>query len=509
MDDRFGSISYGELAPVVSRLGAALQARGIARGDRFVVALPNWQHAVAFVLALNSIGAVTVHLPVTGGEREFTGVIKVSEAKGIVAPAEFRGVDFAALIGGIAGKFEHLTTRVTVGTDEEFPGWVRFDQLLADAPADDPVPGQRADASDLTSLLFTSGSSGDPKGVMHSSNTLGALNTTVAPLYDMGPDDVIFMGAPLGFSAGLVHGLRLAIFLGATLILQESWSADRALETMAREKATFTLTTPTLLRDLFASERFPKYADHLCLQLIFCGGAYVSSGLLRSAHEKLPKTLTSVIWGMTEGIGTGSRPDTSLERVIETDGRPFLGTELKVVREDGSDADPDEQGDLLMRGPQRFLGYFKQPELNEEVFLPGGWFQTGDVAAIDSEGYLKITARRKELIIRGGANIAPAEVEEVLVDDPRIQGVAVVDMPDERLGERVCACVVASEKGTELTLADVVEIARRKGLAKNKWPERLEIMESLPLTPAGKVQRTALREYVRSRIAAEDAGAPA
>jgi acyl-CoA synthetase (AMP-forming)/AMP-acid ligase II len=159
-----------------------------------------------------------------------------------------------------------------------------------------------------------------------------------------------------------------------------------------------------------------------------------------------------------------------------------------------------------MRGPQLCLGYFERPDLNEEAFLPDGWFRTGDAGTIDAEGFLKITGRRKELIIRGGANISPGEIEARLVGDPRISQLAVVDMPDERLGERVCACVVPHPGGEDLTLADIVDIARQQGLAKHKWPERLEIMDSLPASPAGKLQRPALREYVRKRIEAENAG---
>lgn len=508
-DDRFGERTYAEFAAMVSRLAVALKARGIGPGDRFLVALPNWQHVPAFALALNTLGAVSVHMPVTGGAHEYDGVLRITEAKGVVVPGEFRGNDFVSMIEGIPGGFDGLETRVTVGRDDADPGWVTFDGLIGEAPADAPAPVEPVSASDLTCLLFTSGSSGDPKGVMHSSNSIGAMNTTVAPIYAMGPEQVIFMGAPLGFSAGLCHGLRLAIYLGATLVLQESWNAERALETMARERATFTLATPTLLRDMLEHKRFAEFAERLSLQLIFCGGASVPSGLLRAAREKLPRTLTSVIWGMTEGIGTACRPGAPAERVTGTDGEPFFGTELKILREDGTEAPSGEEGALIMRGPQRFLGYYKLPETNAEVFLPDGWFRTGDVGLIDGDGHLKISGRRKDLIIRGGANIAPAEIEEQFHGDPRIRDLVVVRMPDERLGERICACVVPSEGCGNLVLDDIVDVVRRKGLAKNKWPERLEIIDSMPITSSGKIRRPVLEEYVRKKVEAEKAAEPA
>ena len=504
VDERFDPISYADLAKEVSRLAAALQANGIGRGDKFIIALPNWQHVTIFMLALGYLGAVSVHMPIAGREHEFGGVLKVSNAKGIVVAGEFRGFSFVELIDGIVDDFPSLTTRITVGSKQDDPGWTRYDRLLAEAPADAPQAGEPVTPSDLMFLLFTSGSSGEPKGVMHSSNTLGAMNAGVVPIYDLGPDDVIFTAAPLGFSGGLVHGVRLALFLGSTVVLLESWDADRALELLAREKAAYCILTPTMLRDLLDSPVFPKYAAQLALRVILCGGAYVPEDLLRLAREKLPATLTSVIWGMTEGIGSGCAPDTPKEKLVTTDGRPFLGTQLKVLREDDGEAPAGEEGALVMRGPQRFLGYFDRPDLDEEMFLEGGWFRTGDIAAIDEEGYLKITGRQKEIIIRGGANISVAEIEAKLVGDPRIEQLAIVDVPDERLGERLCACVVPKNADDKLTLDDITEIANSQGLAKYKWPEYLEIMDALPLSPAGKIKRPALKEFVLSRIESRD-----
>ena len=339
---------------------------------------------------------------------------------------------------------------------------------------------------------------------MHSSNTIGAMNTTVAPLYDLSAEEVIFMAAPLGFSAGYAHGLRLAIYLGATLILQQSWDAERALETMVREKATFTLTTPTLLKDLLDCAQFAQLGPRLSLRLMLCGGASVPSELLQMAHSKLPATFTSVLWGMTEGIGIACRPGTPLDRVATTDGQPFPGTELKVLGPDRAELPPGQEGDLVMRGPQLFLNYFDNPQTNRESFLPDRWFLTGDLAVMDGEGYFKITGRRKELIIRGGANISPLEIDQVFFGEPGIGQLATIGIPDERLGERICTCVVANPDGENPSLADLVAIARKKGLAKNKWPERLQIVEALPVTAAGKLRRSALQAEIIATLAAQE-----
>lgn len=503
VDERFGPLTYSQLSSFVTRLSAALEAQGIGREDKFIIALPNWHHVSVFVLALGTLGAICVHMPVTGREHEFNGILKVTGAKGIVVPEEFHGFNYVSMIEKLSREFMTLGIKVAVGNGSVPLGWTTYDRLLSDISTDGPKLGRPPKASDITCVLFTSGASGNPKGVVHSSNTIGALNTTVAQAYSLSSEDVIFMGAPLGYSAGLVHGVRLAIYLGAKLVLLETWEPRRALELMAKEKATYTLMTPTLLRDLLESEALLKFGDRLSLRILFCGGTYVTEGLLRLAHEKLPKTFTAAFWGMTEGIGSACRFDSSQECLYRTDGRPFPGTELKVLTENGTEAPTDVEGELVMRGPQLCLEYHEQPKLNKEAFGPGGWFRTGDLATINDKGYLKITGRSKEIIIRGGANISPGEIEAKLVNDPRIHQLAIVDMPDERLGERVCACLVPHPEGRDLTLEDIVEIARKEGLAKNKWPERLEIMESLPADPAGKLHRPALRDYIKRKIESE------
>jgi cyclohexanecarboxylate-CoA ligase len=504
IDERFGSISYAQLGQQSHQLALALQQKGVSEGDRVVIALPNWRHISSLVLALNYIGAVGVHLPVIAGKHEFDSVINITEAKAIFVPENFRGTDYPAMIDSLVQQISQLEIRVVIDSHQSRAGWLTFDEFLSMAGGDIVKPDIKVSASDITSILFTSGSSGAPKGVMHSSNTFAAMNKCVASTYDFDSTTVIFMGVPLGFSGGFIHGVRLAFYLGATLVLQESWDPDRALEIMAKEKATFTMMTPTLLKDLMASKLFSDYAARLSLQLILCGGALVTPELLETARKALPQTLTTTIWGMTEGIGTACSFDIPPEQLLATHGKAFPGTELKVLDEQDIEVDVGETGELVMRGPQLFLGYYMRPELADEVFLAGGWFRTGDLASIDAARCIHIKGRRKALIIRGGVNISPEEVEEQLRGDVRIKEIAVVDFPDERLGERACACVVLNSGETDFGLDDLKEIAEENGLARHKWPEQLQIMENLPLTSSGKLKRDELRTLVRKSIAGSE-----
>ncbi|MFQ5873220.1 MAG: AMP-binding protein, partial [Dehalococcoidia bacterium] len=352
---------------------------------------------------------------------------------------------------------------------------------------------------DVTFVVFTSGSTGEPKGVMHTSNTLAAINTTYVKQYGVNGDDVIYMPAPLGLSVGLMHGVRLAVFTGAKLVLQEQWNPEKAIRLIARERCTMTVVVPTILHDIVSNPLLIEHKRLPSLRLAWVGGSFVSSNLVQRAHDNLPHTLISPGWGMSEGIGTCCSVDTPLSKLLTTDGRPFPGTELKVVSGEGEELPPGEEGELAMRGPQLFVGYFQRPDLNAEAFLPDGFLRTGDLARMDSDGYVKITGRVKDLIIRGGLNISPVEIENRLSGDPRFASIAVVGMPDERLGERICAFVVP-QSGAPLTLADLTARAEDLGLAKQKWPERLEIVSELPMTPTGKLQRYALKQLITEKL---------
>jgi acyl-CoA synthetase (AMP-forming)/AMP-acid ligase II len=343
-------------------------------------------------------------------------------------------------------------------------------------------------------VSFTSGTTGDPKGIMHTTGTLGSINASMTASYGLGEDDVIFMGAPIGHSIGFYHGIRMSIFLGAKLVFLDEWDARRARQLIEQEDATYTTMAVPHLYDLL--QEMDGFSGRL--RYILCGGSPVSEKLMREARARLPHTLTTRLWGMTEGIGTACRPGTSEDKLFSTDGQPFPGTELRFLSPDLKDVAVGETGHLAMRGPHLFSGYFERPDLNDDLFLPDGFFLTGDLATQDGDGYVTIVGREKDIIIRGGVNIAPAALERVLAEEPSIAQVAVIGSPDPRLGERICAVVVPRE-GETVELADLVARASAAGLAKQGWPERLVILGELPTTPSGKIQKVRLRKLITDR----------
>ena len=502
VDERSERLTYSQLGEQAKRLALGLREIGVDKGDFFIIQLPNWHEFSVFHLALTYLGAITVSVPVTYRHHEVRFIARASRAKGIVIPGVYQNFHFVEMVETLRPDLPELETVLVVG-DHAAKGMIDYRDFMA-RPRERTEDGSSLEEmkphpDDVTFVVFTSGSTGEPKGVMHTSNTLAAINTTYVKQYGVNGDDVIYMPAPLGLSVGLMHGVRLSVFTGAKLVLQERWNAEKAIEIISREQCTMTVVVPTMIHDIVSNPLLIEHKRLPSLRLAWVGGSFVSSNLVQRAHDNLPRTLISPGWGMSEGIGTCCSIDTPLSKLLTTDGRPFPGTELKVVSLEGEALPPGGEGQLAMRGPQLFVGYLQRPDLNAEAFLPDGFLRTGDLARMDSDGYVKITGRVKDLIIRGGLNISPVEIEEKLSGDPRFASIAVVGMPDERLGERICAFVVP-QSGTSVTLADVTTLAQELGLAKQKWPERLEIVSELPMTPTGKVQRYALRELITEKL---------
>jgi len=322
----------------------------------------------------------------------------------------------------------------------------------------------------------------------------------LAERYDLNEADRIFGCSPVGHAVGFTHALRMAVTIGGSIVLQDHWEPAKALEIIQREGCTFMACATPFLLDLVYHPALRDYGSLASVRLFLCGGASIPEKLMRDARAALPHTFTSPLWGMTECGGVTTCPfDAPEEKLLETDGLPCGAMELKVVGQDGETLPPGVDGELMARGPMVTMGYYRQPELTRDYFLPDGFFRTGDRARMDEDGYIKITGRIKDLIIRGGVNISPVDIEEVLFTHPRVANVAVVGLPDPRLGERICAFVILDE-GESLDVGEVQDWMRQAGVAKQKWPERIEIVDALPMTPSGKVQRFRLREMLAERL---------
>ncbi|MCY4467932.1 MAG: AMP-binding protein, partial [Thiotrichales bacterium] len=345
------------------------------------------------------------------------------------------------------------------------------------------------------------------KGVMFDTRVIAAVNRGFVDRYALNENDRILGGSPLGHAVGFTHALRMALTIGGSIVLQQQWEPGEAIELIRRERCTYMAAATPFLMDIIGHPALAQAERLPSLRLFLCGGASIPEQLARDAGEALPHTFTSPLWGMTECGGVTTCPfDAPAEKRHTTDGKPCGGMELKVVDASGTEVPRGLEGELLARGPMMAGGYFGRDDLTRESFLPDGFFRTGDQARMDEDGYIKITGRIKDLIIRGGVNIAPVEIESVLFAHPKVANAAVVGMPDPRLGERICAYVILdvdAAGGSTLTVGEVQTWMQEAGLAKPKWPERIEVVDTFPMTASGKVQKFRLREWIAARLEAE------
>ena len=508
IDRHFGRLTAHDVADQTARLAASLRQLGLGHGDMIVVQLPNWAPFIVLHLALTAIGAVTINIPVTFREREVGGILKMTDAKAIIVPDAFRGFEFLPFITELSQDCPDLQHLILVEKNLAPALLVPAGRLNVTTYArlleanDEPADWQdlfgHADVSldDVTTLTFTSGTTGGLKGAIHDSRTLAAINRGFIERYAIGGKDCIFGSSPFGHAVGFTHAVRMALSVGAKIVLLDYWEPDVAIQLMHDEACTFMTGATPFLMDLVHHPDLAKYNNLPTLRLFLCGGATVPEQLVRDARANLPNALVSPLWGMSECGGVSNcPPGAPEEKYLETDGLPCGGMELKVVGADLMPLPPGAEGELLVRGPMVAKGYYRLPELTAELFLADGFFRTGDQARMDDDGYVKITGRIKDLIIRGGVNISPVDIESVLFSHPKVHNAAVIGKPDDRLGERICAFIIPVE-GEMVSLHEVKEWMATSGLAKQKWPEHLELVDKFPMTPSGKVQKFKLRERI-------------
>ena len=486
------TLSYRDIDRLSRRIGAGLAAHGIEKGDVVAFQLPNWWEFAALHVACVRIGAISNPLMPIFRARELEFMLAFAETRALFIPRVFRGFEYEPMIEGLRGKLPDLEHVFVLGGERENA----FEPTFVDERWEDEIDTEalfderRVDPNELVEICYTSGTTGQPKGVMHTSNTLAACVGIGPARLGLGSDTVVLMASPLAHQTGYLYGFLLPIRLGGRTVLQDVWDPAAAARIIHDEQVTFTMGATPFVADLAHTEALERYPTK-SLEIFATAGAPVPRVLVQTATERLGASVVAG-WGMSEnGLVTSTLPDDPPDKIFGTDGGPWSGMEVRVVDEEGNPAPPGVPGAFQARGAANFVGYLKRPEAYATD--ADGWFDTGDIATMDESGYIRITSRAKDIIIRGGENVPVVEVEELLYRHEAVRDAAIVAMPDPRLGERGCLFVTL-RPGASLDFAGMQRHLESEQLAKQYWPERLELIDEMPRTPSGKIQKYKLRE---------------
>ncbi len=496
VDNHGASYTYSALDHAASCLANWMLAKGIESGDRIAFQLPGWCEFTVIYLACLKIGAVSVPLLPSWREAELVWVLNKCQAKMFFAPTLFKQTRPVDLILPLQNQLPRL--QQIVGVDKLAPATssLSLSQIIADnTPLTTAITTH---GDELAAVLFTSGTEGLPKGVMLTHNNILASERAYCARLNLTWQDVFMMPAPLGHATGFLHGVTAPFLIGARSVLLDIFTPDACLALLEQQRCTCMLGATPFVYDLLnVLEKQP--ADLSALRFFLCGGTTIPKKVARECQQLGIKLLS--VYGSTESSPHAVvNLDDPLSRFMHTDGYAAAGVEIKVVDDARKTLPPGCEGEEASRGPNVFMGYFDEPELTARALDEEGWYYSGDLCRMDEAGYIKITGRKKDIIVRGGENISSREVEDILLQHPKIHDACVVAMPDERLGERSCAYVVLKAPHHSLSLEEVVAFFSRKRVAKYKYPEHIVVIEKLPRTASGKIQKFLLRKDIMRRL---------
>lgn len=478
-----GSVTFGELQQRASAIARTLSARGVRAGDVVTWMLPTEADAIAAASAIWRIGAVSSPVVPIYGVREITDVVEQVRPAAIITNAEVRGRAPADEFDAVLAAAGHVP-RARLLAKGAATGW---ESATAEGPGALPDRAQPSGADDPCLVLFTSGTESAPKGAVHTTAAVTHELRSCITEWGVTFRDRTFMSSPMTHITGLLQGFLIPTRVGGASVLMDRWDPAEAVDLIERTHATYMAGATPFLRELLQSYASSGF-DGSSLKQYCCGGAAVPPALIRQADELGVAAYRA--WGMTE-VPTSTLPNEldPLDARAETDGRLAPGVELRVLDDDGNEVGPGEVGALQLRAPEMFRGYVRE-HLNEKAFSPGGWFDTGDVGSLGSDGYVRISGRTKEIINRGGEKFSAREIEELVAQHPSVEAVAVVALPGGRLGEQIGAVVVS--RTADLTLDELGRVVSAQGVAKQKRPEQLVVVDAIPATSTGKVDTRAV-----------------
>jgi cyclohexanecarboxylate-CoA ligase/acyl-CoA synthetase len=510
VSDGYGLLTYGELRDQAWRLASALRGLGVRSGDPVAVQVPNWNEFTVIYAALGRLGAVLVPIIPIYRHDEVSYILEHSGAVALVTCSMFRGFDYLAMANEVRDGCPALLDVVTVRSPER-SAELSYEDLVGSP--DDAVPdgdsfGPLPDVHAPHAMVYSSGTEARPKGCLHSWATMTSLPRAAVEAMGFQDDDIMFMPSPITHTTGLTLGVLAPLVVGGGLHLLDVWDPLTALTRIAECRCTATASATPFIRMLLDAYQ-PEMHYVSSLRLWLTAGAPIPAALIEEASERLVGCRLISAYGQSETmVATMCTLEDPVERVANSDGRPIRGVELRIVDDKGRVVGAGNEGEICYRGPGRMLGYWRDEIRTAASLDVEGWWHTGDVGRIDDAGYLRVTGRIKEIIIRGGQNISAREVEEHVLAHPKVSAVAVVGIPDIRLGEKACAFVVPAG-GEAPTLAELVAfLSRERRIAAQKMPERLEVVDELPMTASGKVQKYQLRDLIDAEVASQSVRSP-
>jgi len=503
-------VTYRQLREWTDRAAVAFIELGIKRLDRVLLQVPNWPEFVYAYYGLHKIGAIPVMCIPRFSQREIEHFCEFTEAKAWVVPLRFEKIDYRPMIEAIQSRRFSLKHILVIESFEKkseplLKDTLSFSDLLKQVNLNqypkNYLQSFRPDPDEICHLMPTGGTTGLPKLVPRTHNDFLCNVEYRAKSWQRSPHDITLIATPMTHNMAIEVSLNPAFLTGGKVVVIPSTHAREILEAIEKEKVTTTILSVAQVQQMVDFPELDHY-NFSSLQVISTGGSYMPPETIRKVYSKLKCKFYNV-YGSSEGPCTQTRYEDPEDIVFHTVGWPICPyDEFKVIDSSGKTLPPETEGELVARGPGIFRGYYKSEAENREAFTSDGFYQTGDLAKFDKEGRLIITGRRKDIIIRGGENISAKEVEELISGHSKVEQVAAVGMPDPILGERVCA-FIKSRQGTKISFEEIISHLKEKKTSVLYLPERIEIIEEMPLTNVGKVDKKRLREEIKERLKKE------
>lgn len=502
--DSTTSYTFQELRDAALRLAVGMERLGIKPGDRVAVQVPNWTEFVVISLAVSRLGAIIVPIMPIYRRDEVGYIVESAGVKAVFSAGRHRKFDHDAMYLDLAKSSPTLDTVIVLRSETVPEGALRYDDVLADvAPeeADAELPAGPGPDEPFV-IVFSSGTTSRPKGCVHTFNTMACGARLLGRGWNYTEKDVQFGPSPVTHTTGLVTSVIMPLIHGAGSHIMERWEPREGLARIAKFRCTAAVAATTFLQ-MALNVYDPDIHDASSMRFWTCAGSPVPGTFVQQVRAALPNMRVLSLYGRTENITTTMCTfDDDLERSVTSDGKALPLQEVRVVDAHGDEVPRGQEGDIAYRGAMNSLEYINQPEETAAMYTADGFSRSGDLGTMDQDGYVRVTGRLKDIVIRGGLNISVRQVEDLLVAHPAVGEVAVVGMPDERMGEKVCCYLVPASGAEPLAVEEIREYLLGKGLAIQKVPERLEVVESLPTTATGKIQKHLLRAEITKKLEA-------